>query len=222
MFTLRSRIALAALVVPTALAWSPARAALDFQPESRVWVEGTSTVRSYRCSATRVNGTVTAEGAIDAVAADPDATVRRAEVTIPVQALDCANGTMNGHLRKALKAAESPTIRFRLNDVSEKATGAVRMSGTLSIAGRENPVAIDATVAQGRAGAPPREGEQAAPHDGVRRDAALADDGDHEGARPGRRRLRRPPEPVAADPRRHEAGPPGAPENPSSATETRP
>jgi polyisoprenoid-binding protein YceI len=82
------------------------------------------------------------------VAADPDATVRRAEVTIPVQALDCANGTMNGHLRKALRAAESPTIRFRLNDVSEKGTGAVRMSGTLSIAGRENPVAIDATVAR--------------------------------------------------------------------------
>ena len=37
----------------------------------------------------------------------------RGEITIPLSTLDCRNGTMNGHMRTALKAQQNPTIRFR-------------------------------------------------------------------------------------------------------------
>ena len=70
-------------------------------PESRVWVDGTSTVRSFRCDATQLSGTVDASmESFDA--AQLQVAVRSVAVTIPVAGLDCRNGTMNNHMRKAL------------------------------------------------------------------------------------------------------------------------
>lgn len=144
--------ALVAGAVLTA-AWAPSVLGnLTLQGGSRVWVEGTSTVRSYRCETTRAEGSaVTAEGTptVEQVASQ----VRRAEITIPVATLDCRNGTMNGHMLKALKADAHPAIRFRLAGLeAAQGAGAVRMNGTLSIAGTERPVSIDATVAQAEGG----------------------------------------------------------------------
>ena len=39
--------------------------------------------------------------------------VRTVEVSVPVQSLDCGNGTMNCHLRNALRMEANPTIEFR-------------------------------------------------------------------------------------------------------------
>ncbi|HEX8361445.1 MAG TPA: YceI family protein [Longimicrobium sp.] len=115
---------------------------LSFQPQSRVWVEGTSTVRSYRCESTGITGSAQAASAeIAALASVP-----RAEVSIPVASLDCRNGTMNGHMRKALKAEQNPTIRLRASSVQVSAAGAARISGDLTIAGQTRPVSIDGTV----------------------------------------------------------------------------
>ncbi len=48
------RLALMAIVVPAGIAWTADRAGLALQPESKLWVEGTSSVRSYTCRAARV------------------------------------------------------------------------------------------------------------------------------------------------------------------------
>jgi polyisoprenoid-binding protein YceI len=142
---------LAALVGMVVLTASSAVAPITFQPESKVWVDGTSNVRSYSCKATSLQGNVAANpGGSTLAVADLEKAVRTADVSIGVQGLECGNTTMNGHLRNALKAQQAPTIRFQLSsyDVTPTggSTGTAKLTGTLSIAGQEKPVTIDATV----------------------------------------------------------------------------
>lgn len=134
----------------TAAAHAPAPT-LPLASSSKLWIEGTSTVRSYTCRASRVDGSVELQAAQSArdVAAGTKS-VRGGTVTVPVGALGCGNGTMDDHMRKALKAEEHANIRFRMTDyevVPGGAAAAVKMRGTLSIAGQERPVVIDGTAA---------------------------------------------------------------------------
>ena len=148
-------LALLSTVVLTA---SAAVAPITFQPESRLWVDGTSTVRSYTCRATTLQGNVTAAGSDASLAiAELQKAIRTVDVSVPVQSLDCGNGTMNGHLRNALKMEANPTIKFRVSQYDVVPGGAsegtVKLKGNLTIAGQEKPVTIDASVATDAAGA---------------------------------------------------------------------
>ena len=139
---MRTRIQLAGLIALPAL-MAAAAMPLSFQSGSRVWVSGTSTVRSYRCESTQVTGSADAAGTeLSQVARSSG------EITIPVSSLDCRNGTMNGHMRNALKAAQNPAIRFRATSVSVTPEGAVRMTGPLTIAGQSREVTINGTAAR--------------------------------------------------------------------------
>jgi polyisoprenoid-binding protein YceI len=141
---MRKKIFLGAvLAAPALIAAAALLPTLSIQPQSRVWVEGTSTVRGYRCESTSVSGTAQASSAQLADLAS----VPRADVSIPVASLDCRNGTMNGHMRKALKSEQNPTIRLRANSVQVSPAGAAKISGDLTIAGQTRPVTIDGTAA---------------------------------------------------------------------------
>jgi polyisoprenoid-binding protein YceI len=134
-----------ALVAPALLAAAVALGDLGFHTGSRVWVEGSSTARGYRCESTQVQGSAAAT-TIDLSALR---SVPRAEITIPVSTLDCRNGTMNGHMRNALKAQQHPAIRFQASSVtlSPGASGsAVRMAGNLTIAGVTRPATVEGTA----------------------------------------------------------------------------
>ena len=155
---MRSRLYLAipgAAVALAAMA-APLGNALTLQPGSRAWVEGTSTVRSYRCETSRVEGSAAMENATTTLA-QIAAAPRRGEISIQVASLDCRNGTMNGHLRRALKAEENPAIRFRATSIQVTPGGdsqaTVRMSGPLTIAGGTQAVSIDATATREANGA---------------------------------------------------------------------
>lgn len=116
-----------------------------FLPESRIWVEGTSSVRSYSCEAAAVKGSVQA-AVTELDVAKLEGAISGVEVVVDVAGLDCGNGTMNGHLRKALKAAEHPAISFRLGDYQAIASGMetrVKMNGTLDIAGQGRPITVE-------------------------------------------------------------------------------
>ncbi|HYR12183.1 MAG TPA: YceI family protein [Longimicrobium sp.] len=139
---MRNRIQLAGMIVLPALL-AAAATPLSFQSGSRVWVTGTSTVRSWRCESTQVTGTAQGEGTELSQVAQS-----RGEITIPLSTLDCRNGTMNGHMRTALKASENPTLRFRATTVSVTPQGAARMTGPLTIAGQTREVTINGTAAQ--------------------------------------------------------------------------
>jgi polyisoprenoid-binding protein YceI len=101
-FALPTALLLAAL----ALAGWQAVERLAFQQGSRITVAGTSTVHDWACTAASVTGT------LDGAATDAALTGLTAlTVTVPVNALDCENGTMNGKLREALGAS---ALRFTL------------------------------------------------------------------------------------------------------------
>jgi polyisoprenoid-binding protein YceI len=139
---MRNRFQLAGMIVLPALL-AAAAVPLSFQSGSRVWVSGTSTVRSWRCESTQVSGTAQAAGTELTQVAQSSG-----EITIPLSSLDCRNGTMNGHMRNALKAAQNPTLRFRATSVAVSSEGAVRMTGPLTIAGQSREVTINGTAAR--------------------------------------------------------------------------
>ncbi len=124
---------------------------LPLQPESRIWVKGSSTVRDYTCNAKTIEAIVTATASETAALPLADL-VRSAQVTVPVAGLDCANGTMNEHMRKALKAADNPQLIFELIDYEISEPDAIKLNGNLTLAGRALPVEITGTIAEAEGG----------------------------------------------------------------------
>ena len=137
-----------AILVPASGAWTVANEQLVLQPQSRLWIDGTSTIRSFTCKAVEVNAVVEAAGpnAIPALFTGEKG-VKTVQVTVPAERIDCGNGTMNDHMRKALKVGESPTITFNLTtyDVAKNAEGiAGTINGTLDLGGVKKPIALQA------------------------------------------------------------------------------
>jgi polyisoprenoid-binding protein YceI len=144
--TLRALLCLA----PTLIAWTPANPILTLQPQSRLWVNGTSTVRSFECKAPSFSAEIdgVAPGAAAAVLAGEKA-VRDVTVQVPAAKLDCGNGTMNGHMLKALKVKDNPTITFRLSSyTATKAADAVtgELTGVLTLGGVEKTITLQGTA----------------------------------------------------------------------------
>jgi polyisoprenoid-binding protein YceI len=141
--------ALAALLAlaPTAMAARSAAESLKLEPQSRLWVAGTSTVRAWSCKAGALETSIEATpGAVGAVLGGQKA-VRTLTVTVPAQQLACGNGTMDEHMWKALRAKEHQTIEFRLAtyDVSKDADGvAGTMTGTLTLGGVQRTITMKA------------------------------------------------------------------------------
>lgn len=114
--------------------------AFTFERDGKIWVEGTSSVHDWDCQVEEFAGTLDAE----ATATGLDA-LGSTSMTIPVQGIDCDNGTMNGKLRTALGRAP---IRYTLTSASPEAPGAdgwfsLRTTGRLTIAGATQTVPID-------------------------------------------------------------------------------
>ena len=144
-------------LAPALVAWSGAAWQLSLvAPKSRLWVEGTSTVRGFTCRA------VTFDVAVDASAPAAAAAIMNGEkavtgvnVTVPAAKLDCGNGTMNEHMYKAIKAKDAPTIEFRLAsyEMTKGASGMQgRLTGTLTLGGVQKPVTVEATATEDPAG----------------------------------------------------------------------
>jgi polyisoprenoid-binding protein YceI len=147
----------ALLAVPAMLAWTQVNTPLRLQPASKLWVNGTSTVKSFECQAKTFS--VVAESAVpDAIAAvlAGERGVGAVELKVPVTELDCRNGTMNEHMLKALKSVEHKDVVFTLNsyDLAKASEGArVTLRGTLGLGGVKKEILIDADVKAGPDGA---------------------------------------------------------------------
>lgn len=151
-------LALAALLglLPAAIAWRAAGEPLTLEPQSRLWIDGKSTVRKFSCKAPVFTAAVEAgPGAIAAVLAGTKA-VRAVVVQVPAAKMDCGNGTMNEHMLKALKAKDAPTIEFKLGayDVAKGGPGVQgTLNGTLTLGGQTRPVTLVAQAAEAAGGA---------------------------------------------------------------------
>ena len=134
------------LVLVIAAAFTPAVAPLTLRPESRLTFEGTSTVKDWSCQAATISAAIDADaGAVAAVLQGKKA-VKTVTLTFPVEKLDCANGTMNGHMWKALNADTHKTLVFTLSGYELAGVGTVTgtLNGTLRINGVTKPITMKA------------------------------------------------------------------------------
>ena len=144
--TTRSTLIAVLALAPVITAWTNRNdGVLTLAPQSRMWFDGTSTVRAFTCSAgLEADVTTTAPAAVSAVAAGQKA-VSGVVVRVPAAKLDCKHGKMNEHMLKALKAVENPVITYTVAsyelakaDVGIQAT----LTGTLSLGGVEKPMVV--------------------------------------------------------------------------------
>lgn len=134
------------LTVPAALVMTTP--GIDVDSTSRIWVKGTSSVRAFECQApvfvTKIvsddpealAGVLVGEKTIDAVS-----------ISLPSATLDCRNGQMTGHMKKAIKVAEFDSITFAVTDYTLAAGDSamtVTMSGALTLGGVTKDVSITA------------------------------------------------------------------------------
>ena len=144
----KSTLLALAIALPASGAWTVANEMLVLQPQSRLWIDGSSTIRSFSCKAGEVNAVVEAAGpnAIPQLLTGEKG-VKTVHVTVPAERLDCGNGTMNEHMRKAIKLSEHQSIEFRLADydVARTADGvAGTINGTLLLGGVTKPITLKA------------------------------------------------------------------------------
>lgn len=131
---------------------------LVLAPESRLWVEGTSTARGYSCEAKEMAVKIRVDPSAGGVEiANLGQVVQGVSLDIGIEELDCGNGTMNDHMRKALQSKDHPTISFKVNThkvtLDEDGNGKIEMVGDLTIAGSTKPIELNALAAPGEAGA---------------------------------------------------------------------
>ncbi len=138
----RWTLVLAALTL--AAAATPIVDALRLKPESKLWFEGTSTVRSWDCKAPQIQAVIDAEAGAPAAVLAGTKAVRTVQLTFPVAALDCENRTMNNHMRNALNAERQPTIQFTLKDytLSRVASTTGTLQGSLTINGQTKDITV--------------------------------------------------------------------------------
>lgn len=144
-------------------------AQLQYVPsdESRVWIEGTSTVNDFTCSTKQIEGHARLsleeqkqpppsepQAALDTSGSQyslpstaPESPIVQARV--PVRALDCGKRRQNEDLYEAMKASEHPAIRYEIVNAEVVAAPdtsrdhyVVEAIGNLTIAGETRTVRL--------------------------------------------------------------------------------
>lgn len=139
----------ALLCLAIAAAWRPLGDPLKLRAESRVWFDGKSTVRDWSCKATQIDAVIDADAGAVAGVLKGQKAVKTVTLTFPAAKLDCANGTMNGHMMKALNGATNPNITFVLSGYELSTAAAVKgtLNGALTINGVTKPISMPAEFA---------------------------------------------------------------------------
>ena len=117
---------------------------LAVRPDSRLWLEGSSNVRDWRCEATSLDASVDIDDATHSAASTADR-IRRVQVRVPTHAPTCGRSQMDHIMYKALNVDDAPECRqivgrFEVVSAASGARPSLVMQGTLRIAGRERVV----------------------------------------------------------------------------------
>ena len=132
---------------------TPDAVRLTASADSKLWIEGTSSLHGWSCKATSLDVAIDMDpsyaSATDVAAAAR--LVRSVRVRVPVDKLDCGNGKMNDIMRDALKAKSSPDIgyvlgRFEVAPGSAADSARIDAGGELTIAGVTRPARMTIAV----------------------------------------------------------------------------
>lgn len=153
----RTSKTLTVLTLATSLiAWRALADPMTLAAESKLWIEGTSSVKSFTCKApvmTASVGVANAEATKAVLGGEKAVQTARFEVT--ADKMDCGDDTMNKHMLKALKAKENPAITFTLSGYelfksADSTKGTI--DGKLRIGGVEQVVSLPVSFQAGTDG----------------------------------------------------------------------
>jgi hypothetical protein len=128
-----------------------------------VMIDGTSTLRSWSCEAQEAEIALSPPRGFEAGVLAGTKALQTLTVGFPVAGIECGNGTMNEHLRKALQGGPHPMVTYRLSryEIEGAMAGvAATAVGELTIAGASRPIEMTVTVVEGVDGALVVRGEQ--------------------------------------------------------------
>lgn len=130
---------------------------LAVRSDSKLWLEGSSNVRDWRCDATSLDASVDLEaGDVDLGDASAVARLRHVQVRVPAHSLTCGGGEMDRIMYKALHADDEPDCRQIVGrfDVVARSSREheLVMQGTLRVAGHEHTVRVPIEVERQRDG----------------------------------------------------------------------
>jgi polyisoprenoid-binding protein YceI len=119
------------------------------EPESIIWIEGSSNVNQFTCKSGNIRG-------FARVTTNGDGTEETSvEVAVPVEALDCGQRQMNRDMYRTLRAGDHPDIRFELVQASVVGTSPdqantflIRIEGDLTVAGESRRIVFEAKGSQ--------------------------------------------------------------------------
>ncbi|MBI1803750.1 MAG: YceI family protein [Ignavibacteriae bacterium] len=146
-----SIILLNGLLVSSLWAQSGTRTQLTVSPESKLVLNGNSTMHEYSTSASQLSGTIMVDSLLFVEGKrDLSKPFHSVEITIPVKKMLSGNEKLDNNLYDALKADDHPDITYRMTDDSVIAAGndslTVRTAGTLAVAGKEKVIDMVVTV----------------------------------------------------------------------------
>ncbi|MFB6097875.1 MAG: YceI family protein, partial [Salinibacter sp.] len=126
---------------------------MEPHPNSRFWIHGNATIRTFTCAVTKVGGQARLPAPRDTLAKEVDAEQTTVVVRVPVRAVDCGNSRMTRDLQEALKMKQHPEIHFELVHATVGArtdTSAqwrrVEALGPLTIAGTKRLIRLQAAA----------------------------------------------------------------------------
>jgi polyisoprenoid-binding protein YceI len=144
-----TRVATIALLTLTAGVARAQDMRVPVNPESKLWIDGTSNLHGWTCRATALDAAVDLDAAIATqIATAPPKALKRVQVKVPVKSLKCGHGAMDNNLYKALKADETADISYILATFEAvpgevKDTFTLHTVGTLAVAGTERKIEMD-------------------------------------------------------------------------------
>jgi polyisoprenoid-binding protein YceI len=140
-------VALLALIGTASGAQETAR--IPVSSDSKLWIEGTSNLHAWTCKAEKLDAAIDLEAAAASqLSVAPPKALKRVQVTVPVRSLKCGHDAMDKIMYKSLAADASPTISYVLTTFDAAAddtakTFTLHAMGTLTVAGKQNALAMD-------------------------------------------------------------------------------
>ncbi|MBI4375051.1 MAG: YceI family protein [Elusimicrobia bacterium] len=132
----------------TAFAAAVAAQGIAFSTDSRLWLEGDSTLHAFKSEATQIHalGAASAAGASELL--KPGA-VKSLKVEVPVDGLRSGDRKLDKNMKEALKGGQYPRIIYEMTryEVAPAPQGhGITVQGFLSVAGSSRPVTLEAVA----------------------------------------------------------------------------
>jgi len=123
-----------------------------FQPESKLWLEGTSTLHDFTITANNIKSSISFENSMNENNSLEEFKITYLKLIVPIWKLDSGNESMDENMQEALSAEVNPNIVFELispvlfsfKNVIDSIT--INATGNLTVAGTKKPVDLNITV----------------------------------------------------------------------------